>query len=434
MPAVTGYGVELLVELAIGRAVDAGLWGTARWDQARWGTSDTTLGDWLDVTCDVLDGLRMTSGSNTDDGVTRRWESASVAFTLDGDQWDPWDGPHAGIIGDRTPVRVSWRAPAVILERLEVFGVHVAPGAWSPAFTGYVATRGYRWDPGAEQAQVQCVDGTSVLVASDRVAVAPVGAGETSAARVARVAAAALWPGPVDVTAGGTPVQATTLELPAWDELLQVADTDLALLWITRAGALAYRPRGRVGQGARLSGRLVVCEQNVDDVAVMTMGRNQPSVTRNRVTIARRKDPTIGGDTPAAAVRDDRESIARYQAHDFKRTDLWHTLDGWSDTVAQAVLADGAWPSLAPGQAVLDTITGDVLVAPLALSLEPDMTFDVVDVAGTVYRQAVTGWDVEISNGELEALLFLEDVSRWTYVGYWGAAHWGVDRWGLGGV
>ena len=69
-----------------------------------------------------------------------------------------------------------------------------------------------------------------------------------------RVANAALWAGGYDVTAGGTVLQGTTLDAGAWTELLEVADTDLALLWVTRAGVLAYRPRGRVGQGNRLSG------------------------------------------------------------------------------------------------------------------------------------------------------------------------------------
>jgi hypothetical protein len=436
VPATTTYGVELLVELAIGRAADAGLWGTSRWEQARWGTSDTTSGDWLDVTCDVLDDLRLTAGSNVGDGVTRRWESASAAFTLDGTQWDPWNGPHVGIIGDRTPVRISWRASSSVLDRLDRFGVPVAPRAagWVAAFTGYIATRGYRWDPGAVQAQVQCVDGTSILVASNRVASSPAGAGETAAARVTRVAAAALWPGGFDVTAGGTALQATTLEDPAWDELLDVADTDLALMWINRAGVLAYRPRGRVGVGVRLSGRLVVCESAPDDVAVMTMGRNQPSVSRNRVTIARRKDDTVVGDVPVPAVREDRESIARYQSHDFKRTDLWHVADAWSTTLAEAVLGAGAWPSPAPGQVLLDSITGDPLVPVLLLTLEPDMTFDVVDDGGTATRQAAIGWDVQVRNTELEGVVYLEDVSIWTNVGHWGTALWGVDRWGIGGI
>jgi hypothetical protein len=332
---------------------------------------------------------------------------------------------------------VSWRAGTLVRGLLEAFGVEPTSydvAGWVPAFTGFIATRGYSWNPATAQAKVQCIDGTSILVASDRVSQVAQGAGESAAARVGRVAAAALWPGGYDVTAGGTPLQGTNLSSAAWPELLEVADTDLGLLWINRAGVLAYRPRGRVGQGVRLSGRLVVCEETSTDVAVMTMGANQPTVTRNRVTIARRKDPTVTNDAPVPAVVEDRESIARYQPHDFKDVDLWHIDDAWSATVAQAVLGDGAWPSAAPGQVLLDSVTGDVLVPPLLLSLEPDMTFDVVDDGGTSYRQSVTGWDVQVRYDEIEGLLYLEDTSRWTFVGHWGTAIWGVDRWGLGGV
>jgi hypothetical protein len=632
MPATTTYGVDLLVELAIGRASDAGRWGQSDWAQSRWGRTDTALGDWVDVTCDVLDDVRLTAGSNTSDGVTRRWESASAAFTLDGSQWDPWNGPHADVIGDRVPVRIAWRptppdvpvvvprtnmttnpsfetstagwitnnalttrvadhavsgafaarvqatsttasadlrltgggassfpagivpggtytvsatidtpvphttfntasgsrqrrimflvstngasfvenfgpqgtntvgpqrishtftvpagatgahvavgcagsatdpafvtyVDAVLIEPVAALGPYFdgstpdtstvdyawtgpahaststatpvaapAPAPWTPAFTGYVATRGYAWNPGEQQAGVACVDGTSVLVASDRVPSPPAGAGETAAARVLRVAAAALWPAAVDVIAGGTALQATTLDATAWDELLQVADTDLALLWINRAGALAFRPRGRVGQGVVLAGRLVVCPDGPDDVQVMTLGRNQPSVTRNRIEIARRKDEARPGDEPAVARLEDRQSIARYQSHDFKRTDLWHVEDGWSHTVAQAVLGAGAWPSPAPGELALDTISGDERVPALLLSVEPDMAFDVVDDGGRTYRQAVVGWDMAVRNDGIEAVLHVEDVTRWSNVGHWGTAHWGTDRWGIGGI
>jgi hypothetical protein len=621
MPATTAYGVDLLVELAVGRAADAGLWGAGAWGRARWAESDTDLGDWLDVSCDLLDELRMTAGSNTSDGVTRRWESATASFKLLGPQWDPWNGPHARIIGDRTPTRISWR-PAYVpfTDRVNLFtnpqavtidatsepvsfdghaGLNILTGSdgstmgargaakwtatgtanqrmillyqlaryvqytvrfdirtsyttggasggavavyarptassstgqvllattvdltanrtrtleftftvtntptatagivlvrqggavvgevteitrvtfeaaptspaffdgstpdtphvtyawtgapdassssavgapvqpWVPAFTGFVATRGYSWDPDEQEAAVACVDGTSVLVASDGLAQAPQGAGETAAARVARIAASALWPAALDVTPGGTPLQATTLDDPAWDELLAVADTDLALLWVNRAGALSYRPRGWVGQGTTLAGRLVVCEAGPDDVGVMTMGRHQPSVTRNRVAIARRVDETIPGDAPVPAQLEDRQSIARYQAHDFKRTDLLHRDDAWSATIAQAVLGAGAWPSPAPGELLLDTITEDPRVGPVLLTLEPDMTFDVVDDAGSTWRQAIVGWDVQLTHDGAEGVLHVEDVTRWTSAAHWGTARWGIDRWGIGGI
>lgn len=418
MPATTLYGVDLLVELAIARSADEGLWGHGLWDVARWGDAETPTGDWIDVTCDVLDGVRLTAGSNTSDGVTRRWESASASFTLDGAAYDPWSGPYQEVLGDRTPVRISYRV--------------TGETAWARAFTGFVATRGYNWRPGDLEADVACVDGTSVLVASDGVERPPAGAGETAAARVRRIADAALWAEGYDITPGGTPLQATTLDDPAWDELLAVADTDLALLWVRRDGRLAYVPRGRVLITAPW-GVIAVCD-TPDQIPAMTLGLTQPSVTRNRVGIARRTDPTVPGDTPVVAVLEDRESIARFQAHDYKQTDLWNVADTWSAVVAQATLGAGAWPSRAPGELLLDTDTDDIRVPLTLLGVEPSMSMDVVDLAGNTWREAVVGWDVEVGYENANGVLHVEDVTRWAYAARWGSGKWGVDRWGLGSV
>lgn len=431
MPGTTSYDVDLIVELAVGRADEAGAWGTGQWGIDRWGTTDTTTGDWVDVTCDVLDGLTMSAGSNTDDGVTRRWESASCAFTLDGAAWDPWNGPHAGVVGDRVPVRVRWR-PHGAGRRFHGLPMPAAE-AWVPAFTGYVAARGYTWDPSTQRAEVACVDGTSVLVSSKSVPEPEQGDGESAAARVQRIATKALWPGGYDITAGGSTLVATTLSAGAWDELLQVADTDLALMWVTRAGVLAYRPRGRVGQGVRLTGRLAVCAAGPGDVEVITIGAAQPTVNRNRVWVSHRKVQAADPDPPVAYL-EDRQSVARFQAQEFSRTDLWHNSDAWSTTLATAILGGGAWPSAAPGAALLDSRDGDERVAHLLLSLEPDMTFDLVDDAGRVWRQAVVGWEVTVSHAQIDGTLALEDVSRWANPATWGAGKWGIDRWGIGGI
>ena len=114
----------------------------------------------------------MTAGSNTGDGVTLRWESASAAFTLDGPQWGPLERSARRDPGDRTPVRISWRATAAaLLEELERFGIRAAPG-WDAGGLHQVRRhpRVQLRDPGAVQGKVQCVDGTSVLGSSDRVA------------------------------------------------------------------------------------------------------------------------------------------------------------------------------------------------------------------------------------------------------------------------
>ena len=105
MPAHTAYGYDLELSLGIGRQTGAGAWDSGLWDLAVWAQPDTALGDWVDVTCDVVAPFTLAAGSSEADGITMRWEAASTAFTLDGDQWDPWNGPYADLLGPELPVR-----------------------------------------------------------------------------------------------------------------------------------------------------------------------------------------------------------------------------------------------------------------------------------------------------------------------------------------
>src|SRR5579864_1328512 len=102
-------GIEVEIALAVGRTADAGVWDSGRFDVNVWSQTDTTLGDWLDVSCSVLDGVELNAGASDADGVVTRWEAATCAFTLIGDAWNPNSGPYAGLLGPNLPVRVRWR-------------------------------------------------------------------------------------------------------------------------------------------------------------------------------------------------------------------------------------------------------------------------------------------------------------------------------------
>ena len=118
---------------------------------------------------------------------------------------------------------------------------------------------GFTYDPKTQLASVAATDGTRVLAAFDGVEQSPVGAGESAAQRVSRIADMAGWPvAQRDISPGGVAVQATTLAEAAWTMLLAVADTDLALLWINRAGQLAFRPEGRVTPSRKV-GTIIGC-------------------------------------------------------------------------------------------------------------------------------------------------------------------------------
>lgn len=263
MSAVTEYGVELSVELGIGRQGDSGAWDTAKWDTAVWGNPDTTLGDWVEVTCDTESPLSLGAGASDADGVVTRWEAATCALVLHGAAYDPWSGPWAGILGPMVPVRVRWRPEG--------------SAEWLAAFTGAIAADGYEWVPGSRPyATVAATDSTQVLTAYDPVERAAIGAGDTAAERVHRILDVAQWPSNLrDVTPGGVKLKSSTMADALWTQLLAVADTDLALLWVRRDGRVAFRPEGRVGVGVELGGKLVVCPPvppvpNVPPVASFT--------------------------------------------------------------------------------------------------------------------------------------------------------------------
>ena len=78
MPATTLYGIDVEVAVGVGRPAEWAAWGTGEWGVHTWGDPDTALGDWVDVTCQVEDGLQLQAGVNAGDGIITRWEAATV--------------------------------------------------------------------------------------------------------------------------------------------------------------------------------------------------------------------------------------------------------------------------------------------------------------------------------------------------------------------
>ena len=101
--------IDMEVCLGVGQSDMAGVWDSAAWDVNTWSQTDTSLGDWVDVTCEVLDGFELGAGATSVDGVVTRWEAATCALTLKGAQFNPRTGPYAGLMGPGLPIRVRWR-------------------------------------------------------------------------------------------------------------------------------------------------------------------------------------------------------------------------------------------------------------------------------------------------------------------------------------
>ncbi|MEU4576603.1 hypothetical protein [Nonomuraea sp. NPDC023979] len=117
---------------------------------------------------------------------------------------------------------------------------------------------------------VPCTDGLASLADVDRSAVAAVGAGEDSGARVDRILDSIGWPAADrDIAVGNSTLQATTLEGNGLAELQLVADTEIGELYQDGAGKVVFRnrqalltddrsttPQARFGEGGAAKGRL----------------------------------------------------------------------------------------------------------------------------------------------------------------------------------
>lgn len=404
--ALPGPGIDLEVCLGVGQSESTGVWDAGRWDVDTWGQTDTDLGDWVDISCYVTDddGVTFGAGASNADGVVTRWEAATTAFTLLGAIFDPGGDVWVGLLGPGLPVRVRWRPTG-------------SPD-WLVTFRGFVDDGGFSYDPRTRRARVAATDSTRIFAAFDGLEQPPAGAGETAAARVARIADLVGWPADQrDITPGGVPVQAATLAGNAWTMLLATADTDLAILWLNRAGDLAYRPQGKVIPDRDVLAT-VGCEPG--QIMPITIAGQQPTVTRNVVSIAR-----AGG--AAVTVRDD-PSIARFLPHTYQRTDLIHTDDAWSQIVAEAVLVSSAWPTAAPEVVHLDS-RADRAASALLLALEPSLSI-AVDDGAAVWQCEPAGWSVVVHRDRVEGEIRLLDVTAW-FGDAWDAATWDNSRWGF---
>jgi hypothetical protein len=408
----SGYRVS--VQIGVGRSAQAGVWDSPGWDEVYWADPETTLGDWVDITCYVVD-FAVTGGASAADGILTRWEGRTASLTLAGDLWNPWSGPYAGLLTPALPVQILWAPPGA--------------GALGACFVGSVDEGGWNWDPRAKRASVALVDQTAILQAWDGLEQAPVGFGEVASARVARILDAAEWPAADrNILPSTLAVRDTTLAGKAWEMLLTVADTDLALCWVNRAGLLVYVPLGRAEfvqpqQPVTVDARRA---RPAGSYGLVNMTMSQPQATRNIVSISRQGQTET--DAVTVTLRDN-GSVARYRPHTYTRTDLIHIDDSWSTTVAQQILATSAWPHEAVTGIDLDT-RYDARVGSLLLGWELGNRVTVIDLDGDPWPCAVLGGSVSVSRSAFAGSLILDDATRYI-AGTWDAASWDIDTWGV---
>lgn len=148
------------------------------------------------------------------------------------------------------PTNLSGPYVAAGITQVEPMRVTRLRASW--AGVTYDVWRGFadQWLPGYfkgddySDCSLTAFDGFDVLANQDRPAVAPVGAGESSGARVNRILDSVSWPAADRMVSNGdTTLQATTLEGDAVSELQKVAETEVGEFYIDEGGRALFRGR-----------------------------------------------------------------------------------------------------------------------------------------------------------------------------------------------
>lgn len=298
-------------------------------------------GLWTSIT-GYATSVQIRRGANRVEGPALRYEAGTITIELDNSdrRFDPSNlsGPYVSAgVTQVTPMRgVRIRATH------NGTTYDLARGyadAWQIAYSG----------PDYSTCTLTATDGTKVLSAFERVAVAPVGSSERSGARVNRILDSAAWPSTDRVIAAGdSTMQATDLSGSAWTELLLVQDSELGELYVDAAGRIVFRNRQGILEDARSTTSQVTfgdgggAELPYTDAAPVY----DEASLKNLFRVAR-----VGG---VQQVKSDAVSISKYLTHTFDRSDLLLETDAEASNWAGWALSQDKDPELRFASIVVD--------------------------------------------------------------------------------
>jgi len=292
-------------------SIGAGTTGYLYLDDTARGKLDTgTLAPdnlWVDLAHPAL-AMDIMRGSQRFDGVTVRYEASRAAYVLDNTDrsLDPTNlaGPYVSAnVTQVTPMRG-------VRTRATWAGVTYA------LFRGFVDSWTVNWADPWSDTTAHCSDGIKVLANYNGVAVAAVGAGDDTGARIGRLLDNAGWAATDRVLdTGNTTVQATTLAANTWTEVLLTADTEAGEVYVDGSGRVVFRRR----QAAQTDTRSNTSQATFGDGAgelpyeSVKVAYDDTQV-RNIIRITR-----VGG---TQQVTSDTTSTAQYLNHSWERNDL----------------------------------------------------------------------------------------------------------------
>lgn len=240
--SVTGWdGVTLTVEVALSAATSVyGLWDAGIWDESTWGPDVV----WTDVSGYVR---RVSTDRQFSRGV-QAWQGGTATVELD--NRDGRFSP-ANLTGPYVSSGVTQVRP---LRPIRIYASYAS--VTYDLYRGYVQEWREGWSVNAAGkgdaiSTLTCADEFSQLAAVDGMEVTPVGAGETTGARVHRVLDAAGHTGDRIIDVGENTVQATTLDAATLAELETVVDAEGGGLYVDAAGAIVFEGRTALIEQAR---------------------------------------------------------------------------------------------------------------------------------------------------------------------------------------
>jgi hypothetical protein len=207
-------------------------------------------------------------------------------------------------------------------------------------------------------------DATKVLQGKSRGAVAPVGGGETSAARIARILDSAGWSATDRlISAGGVTVQETTLEGGVLDELQLVGDTEIGEVYIDGAGRVVFRTRTALITDTRSNISQATFGDGPGELPYESVKVSTDDATfYNEIRITR-----VGG---TEQVVSDTASTTLNLAKTYPRDDLIYTTDADARTAATWLLGISKNPEIRFDQLVLDSVNDPAGLLPHMLGRE----------------------------------------------------------------
>lgn len=315
---------------------------------------------WIDVTCDTLE-LTISTGATRADGVFAEAEAGTAEITIadPARRLDPMnpDGPWRKRLNPGVPVLV-WvevTTDATVTRR--------------PLFVGTVESFREPWTPHPAQRRctVTAVDATAALVALERPELAaPVGAGDTTDARLARVLAYHSAPVTLDAPPSTVTLGGTTMDDSAWSEINAAITAEAGFAHVAATGdpltadavtdlaTLRFVPRETWTAATPVS-VTVACPEVIDATVSALDDQVRNVVTANRP------------DGPHITVRS-QTSIDRFGAHTYTTSDLGVSDDEEVGRWVEVVLATFAYPRA--------TLT-DVTLRPAA---NPELWAAILDV------------------------------------------------------